>query len=117
MEYQRVEEVLFYAKTRGIGLQPNPQRAFFAEQKLHYLRRWFLKKRPVQPQSWPTWNHWSALVPKAPAQSTLSHADAQTHRLSNQQVSAHLSIARKNFINLSHLSALRIILYVFVLRV
>ena len=37
-----------------------------------------------KPRSWPTWNHRSALVPKAPAQSALSNADAQTHRLSNQ---------------------------------
>ncbi len=34
-----------------------------------------------KPQSWPTWNHWSALVPKAPAQSDVSPPDAQTHRL------------------------------------
>jgi len=38
----------------------------------------------------------SPLDVKVPAQSAFSHADAQTHRLSNQQVSSYLSHVRKN---------------------
>ena len=35
-----------------------------------------------KPLSSATWTDRSALTPKVPAQSALSHADAQTHRLS-----------------------------------
>ena len=34
---------------------------------------------------------WSTLAAKAPAQSSFSQPDAQTHRLSNQQARPHLS--------------------------
>jgi len=39
-----------------------------------------------KPQSWPTWNHWSALVPKVPAPLWFSYQNAQTHRLPDRPV-------------------------------
>jgi len=42
------------------------------------------------------WPQASALTPKVPAPLWLSHQNAQTHRLPNQQMSSYLSHVRKN---------------------
>ncbi len=70
---------------------------------------------PYQLAAFPTTSNWphlstvltapvktkrSPLDVKAPAQSALSHADAQTHRPSNRIESATLSYVRKNEFNM-----------------
>ena len=54
---------------------------------------------------------WSTLAAKAPAQSSVSQPDAQTHRLRIQQVSAHLSNDPKNDLNMTRESNVRIMFF------
>jgi len=77
---------LFYTKIRLpiVRRRSNPAAMVFEEAaRLSYQLR----------QLWP---QASALTPKVPAPLWLSHQNAQTHRLPNQQMSSYLSHVRKN---------------------